>query len=83
MCVIHALGVRRTLNGRGLAGQLTQYALDEARSKGLKAVRLDVLEGNTPAERAYTRVGFVYRGTVRMFYEDTGWTNYRLFEYVL
>jgi len=30
-----------------------------------------------------TRVGFVYCGTVRMFYEDTGWTNYRLFEYVL
>ena len=30
-----------------------------------------------------TRVGFVYRGTVRMFYEGTGWTNYRLFEYVL
>lgn len=83
VCVIHALGVRRALNGRGLAGQLTQYALDEARSKGLKAVRLDVLEENIPAERAYTRVGFVYRGTVRMFYEDTGWTNYRLFEYVL
>ena len=30
-----------------------------------------------------TRVGFVSRGTVRMFYEDTGWTNYRLLEYVL
>ena len=30
-----------------------------------------------------TRVGFVYRGTVRTFYEDTGWTNQRLFEYVL
>ena len=30
-----------------------------------------------------TRVGFVYRGTVRMFYKGTGWTNYRLFEYVL
>ena len=30
-----------------------------------------------------TRVGFVSRGTVRTFYEDTGWTNYRLFEYVL
>ena len=30
-----------------------------------------------------TRVGFVYRGTVRMFCEDTGWTNYRLLEYVL
>lgn len=30
-----------------------------------------------------TRVGFVYRGTVRMFYEDTGWMNYRPFEYVL
>ena len=32
---------------------------------------------------ASTRVGFVYRSTVRMFYEDTGWTNYRLLEYVL
>ena len=30
-----------------------------------------------------TRVGFVYCGTVRTFYEDTGWTNYRLLEYVL
>ena len=30
-----------------------------------------------------TRVGFVYRGTVRTFCEDTGRTNYRLFEYVL
>ena len=30
-----------------------------------------------------TRVGFVYCGTVRMCYEDTGWTNYRLLEYVL
>lgn len=45
--------------------------------------RLDVLGGNIPAEKAYTRMGFVYRGTINMFYEDTGWTGYRLFEYVV
>lgn len=28
-------------------------------------------------------LGFRYVDTVRMFYEDTGWTDYRLFEYVV
>ena len=51
--------------------------------KNITAIRLDVLGGNIPAEKAYTRMGFVYRGTINMFYEDTGWTGYRLFEYVV
>lgn len=32
--------------------------------------------GSTPA-------GFARRGTVRMFYADTGWTDYGLYEYLL
>lgn len=47
------------------------------------ALRLDVLGGNVPAERLYTGQGFTYRGTVRMFYDDTGWTDYGLYEYLL
>ena len=83
LLVIHALGVRRAVSGRGLAKTMARYALALARRQGKKAVRLDVLGGNLPAERAYTAVGFRYVDTLTMFYEDTGWTDYKLFEYPL
>ena len=41
------------------------------------------LGGNVPAERLYTGQGFARCGTVRMFYDDTGWTDYGLYEYLL
>ena len=42
-----------------------------------------MLGGNVPAERLYTGQGFTRRGTVRMFYDDTGWTDYGLYEDLL
>ncbi|MEF2647863.1 MAG: hypothetical protein ACLRRN_03680 [Oscillospiraceae bacterium] len=53
------------------------------RAQGCRALRLDVLGGNVPAERLYAVQGFARRGTVRMFYDDTGWTDYGLYEYLL
>ncbi len=66
-----------------LAGCVVQYAIGTARAQGCRALRLDVLGGNVPAERLYTGQGFARRGTVRMFYPDTGWTDYGLYEYLL
>ena len=43
----------------------------------------DVRGGNVRAARLYTGQGFARRGTVRMFYADTGWTDYGLYEYLL
>ena len=83
LLVIHALGVRRACSGRGLAREMARRVLQMARAQGLKTVRLDVLGGNLPAERAYTAVGFRHVDTLRMFYEDTGWTDYKAFEYLL
>ena len=83
LLVIHALGVHPDFARQGLAGQMVRKAIEIARSQGVKAIRLDVLEGNLPAEKTYTKLGFQYRGTVEMFYEDTGWTDFRVFEYVL
>ncbi|MDD5922530.1 MAG: hypothetical protein PUC44_05065 [Eubacteriales bacterium] len=48
-----------------------------------KAVRLDVLAGNVPAEKLYEGLGFKYMDALKMYYEDTGWTDYELYEYVL
>ena len=81
--VIHMLGVHSAFAGKGCAKEMVRYAIDFARSAGLKAVRLDVLKGNIPAERLYENLGFVYADTVPMFYEDTGRTEFKLYEYIL
>lgn len=48
-----------------------------------RAIRLDVLNGNMPALKLYESMGFEHRRTTQMFYEDTGWTDYLLYELVL
>lgn len=83
LLVIHALGVRKAHTGRGVARTLARFVILEAQRRGMKTVRLDVLEGNTPADRAYAAVGFRYVETVSMYYEDTGWMNFRAYEYVV
>lgn len=81
--VIHALGIHPDFAGRGCAKQFVAFALKKAEDHHQKAVRLDVLKGNLPAERLYTGLGFQKVHTLKMYYEDTGWTDYELFEYVL
>lgn len=81
--VIHILGVLPTHQGKGVAGRMVQKAIEIAASTKQKALRLDVLDGNLPAEKLYTKHGFKYIDTVRMFYEDTGWTDFRLFEFAV
>ena len=81
--IIHALGVHPAHSGKGYAKAMVNKAFEIATSNHLKAVRLDVLKGNTPAEKLYTGLGFKYMDTLQMYYEDTGWTDYKLYEYVL
>lgn len=81
--VIHALGVHSVYAGRGIAKKMVQKAISVARDNKQKVIRLDVLKGNLPAEKLYEREGFRKLHTLPMFYEDTGWTDYELFELVL
>lgn len=78
---IHILCVSPAYRGRGIAKEMVRYAANLARAHGMKAIRLDVLYGNLPAVKAYTAMGFQYRGTVRMYYDDTGWTDYEAYEF--
>jgi len=81
--LIHALGVHPDHARKGYAKAMVRKAIELARETGMKAIRLDVLENNYPAENLYIGFGFQYRDTLKMYYEDTGWTNFKLFEYVI
>lgn len=81
--VIHALGTAPARQGKGLAREMVREAISLARERGQKAIRLDVLSGNVPAQKLYTGAGFQYRDTIKLFYEDTGLTDFLLYELVL
>ena len=81
--IIHALGVHPSRRGRGYAGQMLRFAVEHAREGRQKALRIDVLKGNAAAKRLYLGTGFRYVHTLPMFYEDTGRTEFDLYEYPL
>ncbi len=78
--VIHMLGVHGDFARKGYAREMVRYAVSLARDAGMKAVRLDVLKGNVPAERLYKDMGFRYVDTLQLFYEDTGRVDFDLYE---
>ena len=81
--VIHMLGVHGDFAGRGLAKVMVHFAIELAKKAGMKAVRLDVLKGNLPAEKLYEGRGFAHVDTVKLFYEDTGRVDFKMYEYVI
>lgn len=80
---VHTLGVMPDYQGQGLARRMVQEAIRTAKKEKLAAVRLDVLKGNLPALKLYESCGFEYRATVHMFYEDTEWSDYLLYELIM
>ena len=81
--VIHILAVVPECSGKGIAKQMVGKVIEMARENNVKTIRLDVLMGNIPAEKAYSKMGFKYLETIPMFYEDTGWMDFKLFEFII
>ena len=77
--VIHALGVLPSYGRKGIGRQMVLFAIDTARRNKQKAIRLDVLKGNFPAEGLYKSLGFRKLHTLKMFYENTGWVDFELY----
>ena len=80
---VHLLGVRPDRQGTGVASALVREAIALARSKGMKAVRLDTLDSNLPAQHLYESLGFSFRGKLRMYAENTGWFDFFFYEFTL
>lgn len=83
MAVIHAFGVAASCQRQGVARDMLSHIIRLCGQENRKAIRLDVLRRNYPAIRLYEAAGFVRVDMVKLFYEDTGLTEFYLYEYVL
>lgn len=81
--VPHALAVSPSQQGKGIGRYFMGKILELAKEKKKKTVRLDILGTNTAAEKLYTGCGFHFVQAKNMFYEDTGWTEYKMYERIL
>jgi GNAT superfamily N-acetyltransferase len=59
---LRQLYVLQHMRGSGVAGQLTAWAISEARSRGARNLYLSVYTENRRAQRFYSRYGFVEEG---------------------
>ena len=83
LLVPHALAVSPSQQGKGIGRFFMGEILKLAKAEKKKTVRLDILGTNTAAERLYTGCGFRFVQEKNMFYEDTGWTEYKMYERIL
>lgn len=81
--VLHTLAVSPSVMNRGLGTALTEKAIALAGEMGCRRLRLDVLLDNLPAQRLYQRLGFRYVQRLTLYYEDTGYCDFDLYEYLL
>lgn len=70
--VIHTLCVHPDYLRHGLGKMMVEEAIRLAKEYGMKALRLDVYEGNEPAASLYERYGFKACGRADMRISDDG-----------
>lgn len=60
--ILHTLAVSPEAQGKGLASEVIRFCTEEAKKQGYKALRLDIVPGNLPAQRLYEKNGFTCAG---------------------
>lgn len=83
VAVIHLLAVDPDYQGHGIASAALDKITKLAVNMHKKAVRLDAIATNKPAQKLYERYGFINCGTAQEYYESTGLTEFIFYEYVL
>ena len=81
--VLHVLAVHPDHRGKGLARRLVENVIEQERKAGKKALRLDVIENNTTAEKLYQKLSFQYIQTKTLYYDVVGEMTFKLYELVL
>ena len=83
VAVIHLLGISPVWQKKGIGTQMIDEAILLAENQRKKSLRLDALASNLPAQHMYLKKGFQYRGKQNLYAENTGWTDFFFYEYVL
>lgn len=81
--ILHVLAVDPKERGAGLGGAMLDQIIGMARTQGIRAIRLDVIENNRSAEQFYKKKGFRYIETRDIYYDVTGRMTFLLYELVL
>lgn len=81
--IVHAFGVSCSHQGRGLGSAMMREVIRHARNAGKKAIRLDLIDFNRPAEKIYLNLGFTRCAELKLYYKEVGWQLFHMFEYVL
>ena len=80
---LHIFTVTPAYQGRGVSKRMMAEIISLAMKKGKKAIRLDTLASNIPAQHMYEALGFEYRGKQNLYAENTGWTDFLYYELAL
>mgnify|MGYP004476088787 FL=1 len=83
VAVVHLLMVLPEYQGDGAATAALDEIIKLAADKKKKAVRLDAIGTNVPAQKLYEKYGFANCGTAQEYYESTGETEFVFYEYAL
>ena len=83
VAVVHILCVDPKLQKQGIARETMRLVIELSRSLCKKAVRLDALSCNIPAQHLYESLGFVKKGEECWYADNVGWTDFFLYEFVL
>lgn len=78
---IHAFAVNSM--GNGIGKEIFEHIVKKAMEKNKKTIRIDVIDGNTGAEKVFRKLGFKYVDSVKAFHDAVGWQTFHLFEYDL
>ena len=81
--VVHLLVIDPDYQGKGIATALLDEIIKMVANMNKKAVRLDAIATNKPAQKLYENYGFVNCGTEQEYYESTGVTDFVFYEYVI
>ena len=81
--VLYTVAVHPAFSRQGVGQALLSFAQAEGRRQGIRALRLDVFEGNLPAIALYERFGFQPCGVVDLGLGEYGLPRFLLYEKLL
>ena len=81
--IIHLLALHPYEQGKSYAQAMVRFAFEKAKEMKCKVIRLDILAKNIPSAKLYEKMGFRKVVSMPLFYEDTGLTDFVLYEYQL